>query len=134
MPSSRSLRSLGPVYPSAVSLTRNVRRVNRRSWQALYLMKRSSHVLDWRSRAKWLREIPAYTADILNADVVEFLRDNPPDGCWSDDMSWLPDESLVDDFIDALCDYYESVKGFHGCRPTEMGSYYRSREAPPCWT
>lgn len=112
MPSSRSLRSLGPVYPSAVSLTRNVRRVNRPLMASVIPMKRSSHVLDWRSRAKWLREIPAYTADILNADVVEFLRDNPPDGCWSDDMSWLPDESLVDDFIDALCDYYESVKGF----------------------
>jgi hypothetical protein len=87
-------------------------------------MKLKPHILDWSSRAQWLPELPAYTADILAPDVVDFLRDNPPDGCWSDDMSWLPDESLVDNFIDAFCNYYESVKAFHGCRPIEMASYY----------
>lgn len=81
-------------------------------------------VLDWRSRANWLQKIHVYAATVLDADVVKFLRDTSPEDCWSDDMSWLPDERLVDDFTDALCDYYESVKAFHGCRPTEMTSYY----------
>lgn len=88
-------------------------------------MKRNTRILDWRSRALWLREIPVYTYAILNANVADFLRDNPPDGCWSDDMSWLPEESIVDDFVDAFCNYYKGIKAFHGCRPAEMASYYR---------
>jgi len=83
-------------------------------------------VLDWRNRRAWLRAIPRYASLILTPDVRKRLEHARPD-CWSDVMDWLPNhEHLVPIFCEALWSYYTHVKGFHGCRPESLSSYFEN--------
>ncbi|AXW61561.1 hypothetical protein CJO94_05920 [Ralstonia solanacearum] len=84
----------------------------------------STKVLDWRRRRKWLACIRHYAGHLLTAELRQHLLQERPK-CWSDDFSWLPDaEYVVPEFVSALTSYYTHFKGFHGCRPVRLGSYY----------
>jgi hypothetical protein len=39
-------------------------------------------------------------------------------------MSWLLHPSIVDDFRELFLGFYSHMKGFHGCRPISVRSYY----------
>lgn len=80
-------------------------------------------VLDWRRKQSWLRAIPKYASDLLTANVREHLAATRP-MCWEDDLSWLPDPSIVYEFSGRISEFYTHAKAFHGCRPLSVASYY----------
>lgn len=80
--------------------------------------------MDWRKRRAWLRHIPLYAESLLTPSLVAVLERRRPE-CWSDVMDWLPDhEDLVPEFCDRMSSFYTHFKGFHGCRPESLSSYY----------
>lgn len=81
-------------------------------------------VLDWRKRRSWLASIRHYAGHLLTAELREHLEQERPE-CWSDNFSWLPDsEHILPEFVGCLTSYYTHFKGFHGCRPLNLSSYY----------
>lgn len=81
-------------------------------------------VLDWRNRRSWLVSIRHYAGHVLTAELRQRLAQERPE-CWSDDLSWLPDsEYILPEFVGSLTGYYTHFKGFHGCRPSSVSSYY----------
>lgn len=82
------------------------------------------NLLDWRNKKEWISAISVYAGDIINENLVEKIRSSDLEGCWSDDMSWLQDEDIVDCFRERLLTHYSHVKAFHGCRPISVRSYY----------
>ncbi|WP_446333227.1 hypothetical protein [Burkholderia pseudomallei] len=81
-------------------------------------------VFDWRARRSWLASIQHYADDLLGPSIRNRIAQDRPK-CWSDDMSWLPDsEDVVPEFISRFTTYYGYFKGFHGCRPRTLSSYY----------
>ncbi|WP_078201893.1 hypothetical protein [Cupriavidus necator] len=84
----------------------------------------TAKVFDWRKRKSWLASIRHYAGHVLTAEIREHLALARPK-CWSDDLSWLPDShDAVPEFVAALTGYYTHFKGFHGCRPLKLSSYY----------
>ncbi|CAG9258050.1 conserved hypothetical protein [Burkholderia diffusa] len=83
-----------------------------------------NRVFDWRARQSWQASIQHYADDLLGPSVRNRIeRDRPK--CWSDDMSWLPDsKDVVPEFVLRFATYYSYFKGFHGCRPVTLSSYY----------
>lgn len=81
-------------------------------------------LLDWRKENDWLSDINSYAGDIVGCDLLAEIRANDIEGCWSDDMSWLPDETIVEEVKNRFLNYYSHVKAFHGCRPLKVSSYY----------
>lgn len=80
--------------------------------------------LDWRNRRSWLASMRHYAGDIITPQLRNHIASTRPE-CWSDDLSWLPDaDDLLDAFVEALITYYTHFKGFHGCRPLRLRSYY----------
>lgn len=87
-------------------------------------MNSQSKVLDWRKRRSWLASIPYYAGDLLSAEITQELVQERPE-CWSDNFSWLPySEDILPEFVQRLTTYYSHFKGFHGCRPSSVRSYY----------
>ena len=81
-------------------------------------------VLDWRNRRSWLASIRHYAGHVLTAELRQHLAQEQPE-CWSDDLCWLPDsEYILPEFTGSLTSYYTHFKGFHGCRPSSVSSYY----------
>lgn len=81
-------------------------------------------IFDWRKRRSWLASIRHYAGPLLTAELRQHLSQRRPE-CWSDNVSWLPDSGyIVSEFVDALTSYYTHFKGFHGCRPLKLASYY----------
>lgn len=84
----------------------------------------SYRVLDWRKRRSWLARIRHYAGHLLTSELRQQLVYERPK-CWSDNLSWLPgSESLLPEFAECLTAYYTHFKGFHGCRPSSLSSYY----------
>jgi len=81
------------------------------------------HVFDWDKKRQWLAAIKIYAAELLGAEIQDELRLKKP-MCWSDNMAWLPDPAIIFQFEIAFHDYYNCVRGFHGCRPSSVQSYY----------
>jgi hypothetical protein len=80
--------------------------------------------LDWRRRRAWLASMRQFAAHLLSAEVRRHVAQTRPE-CWSDDLSWLPDaDSLLPELVRALKRHYTHYKGFHGCRPLRVQSYY----------
>ena len=83
-------------------------------------------VFDWRKRRNWLASIHHYAGHVLNAELRQHLSHERPK-CWSDDFSWLPDSGYVlPELVSCLTSYYTHLKGFHGCRPLRVNSYYEN--------
>ncbi len=71
-----------------------------------------------------MANIQHYANDLLGPSIRNRIAQDRPK-CWSDDMSWLPDsEDIVPEFISRFTTYYGYFKGFHGCRPLTLSSYY----------
>lgn len=88
------------------------------------LIARSNKVFDWRQRRSWLASIRHYAGHILTTELRHHLAQRRPE-CWADDFSWLPDsEYVLPEFTLSLTNYYTHFKGFHGCRPLDLRSYY----------
>lgn len=85
---------------------------------------RARPVFDWRNRRAWLSAARVYAPDILSPDLRSHLAAVRPH-CWSDNFDWLPDHGmLLPAFAGRMADYYSAYKGFHGCRPDSLASYY----------
>lgn len=85
-----------------------------------------TRILDWRARRGWLSSIKHYAGDLLPAELRAELQATRPE-CWSDNLTWLPDhDDIVPEFCERFIDYYTHIKGFHGCRPTSLISYYEN--------
>jgi hypothetical protein len=82
------------------------------------------NVLDWRAKRDWLSAINDYAPDILGENLLQKIRSSNITGCWSDNMSWLPDPGIVDLVESRFRSHYSHVKGFHGCRPSSVRNYY----------
>lgn len=82
------------------------------------------NILDWRKKEEWLSSINEYAGDLIGDDLLVKIRSKKVKGCWSDDMSWLPDEEIVAALEIRFKEYYSHVKSFHGCRPIDVRSYY----------
>ncbi|MEM5434691.1 hypothetical protein [Paraburkholderia diazotrophica] len=81
-------------------------------------------VLDWRKRRNWLASVRHYAGHVLTTELRQYLSQERPK-CWSDDFSWLPDSGyILPEFVSSLTRYYTHFKGFHGCRPLTLSSYY----------
>lgn len=84
----------------------------------------NTKVFDWRKRRNWLACIRHYAGHVLTAELRQHLSQARPK-CWSDDFSWLPDSGyILPEFVSGLTSYYTHFKGFHGCRPSRLASYY----------
>lgn len=81
-------------------------------------------VLDWRKPDEWKSAISSYANDLLNDQLIQHLQSTEISGCWSDDMSWLPDPEVVEHFEVLLRKHYSHIKCFHGARPICVSSYY----------
>ena len=84
----------------------------------------SYRVFDWRKRRSWLACMRHYAGHLLTSELRLQLEQERPK-CRSDNLTWLPDsEYFLTDFEECLTNYYTHFKGFHGCRPSSLGSYY----------
>lgn len=84
----------------------------------------NTKIFDWRKRRSWLASIRHYAGHVLTAELRGYLLQERPE-CWSDNLSWLPDSRyILSEFVSGLTGYYTHFKGFHGCRPLRLSSYY----------
>lgn len=65
-----------------------------------------------------------YANNILDIRLRRRLHTSKRKVCWSDDLSWLPDQSILTDLMLRIPRYYSHSKAFHGCRPASVRSYY----------
>lgn len=77
----------------------------------------------WKNRAEWLAAIPEYAGSMLTTELAASLRKKKAD-CWSDSLSWLPPDFELDEFQAAFANHYIALRGFHGCRPASVRSYF----------
>lgn len=82
------------------------------------------NILDWRNQSNCQLELNNYADDILNDEVRLYIVNQNVTYCFSDNMSFLPDESIVEKVIEKIKLFYNFVKAFHGCRPVALKSYY----------
>jgi hypothetical protein len=82
-------------------------------------------VFDWTKRSSWLRAIKNYASAAITAELREHLSTKRPD-CWSDNLSWLPDIEIADQFAIDFKNHYTHIKAYHGCRPTAIEDYYQN--------
>ena len=79
----------------------------------------------WSDKAKWLNEAAEYGQQTLTESVLTSLRQDPPVGFWSDDLSWFPRPEAELELAGAFTGYYTHIQAYHACRPTNVSSYYR---------
>ncbi|MCK9397150.1 MAG: hypothetical protein M0Q44_16365 [Methylobacter sp.] len=84
----------------------------------------TKNVLDLRDKEKIQSEFNLYAKAVLNDDIRLYINENPAEYCESDDMSFLPDEDVIESLIDYFKKYYTAIKLFHGCKPIDVGDYY----------
>lgn len=83
----------------------------------------SADLFDWNARATWLAEVPDYARSILTDRVQAKIARSRPE-CWSDNFAWLPVIDGENKFSAAFTWYYQHIRAFHGCRPTNFQSYF----------
>ncbi len=83
-------------------------------------------ILDWRETEDWKNAVQTYAREFLHEGLITDLRESGVTNCWSDDMSWLPNSTIVESIEEAFCCYYSEVKCFHGARPSNVASYFES--------
>ena len=80
--------------------------------------------LVWNEKSKWLSDFNLYAKHVFTKDLQGYLLDSPPEQCWSDDVSWLPNYQFVEDLMIWLRTYFSHVKAYHSCSPLSVKSYY----------
>lgn len=86
---------------------------------------RKRNVLDWSDAYRLVDEARHYAGSVLDADLEQEVLERKPKACYSDDLNtWLPDNSVLEYFAERLQRHYTHVKGFHGCRPLDVRTYY----------
>lgn len=80
-------------------------------------------LFDWMDSDRWLADIPAYGERTLNNAVLTTLATSRPDGFWSDDLSWFPQNAADFELDRQFAGYYTHIRAYHACRPTDVGSY-----------
>ncbi|MCS4306289.1 hypothetical protein M2404_000612 [Rheinheimera pacifica] len=89
-------------------------------------IRQTNRIFDWRQRRSWLASIRYYAGHVLTPELRTYLIQKRPE-CWSDDVSWLPDAKyILPELTRSLTSYYTHFKGFHGCRPLNLRSYYEN--------
>jgi len=83
----------------------------------------SAALFDWTDREASLAEVPKYASAILTSQVQAEIAKARPE-CWSDAFTWLPTENGEERFLNAFANYYGHIRAFHGCRPTDLASYF----------
>ncbi len=83
-------------------------------------------VFDWDKRQQSLDELGAYACHILDETLIDRMRNESPEYCYEDDLSWLPGhEDIVRVVTEAFMSVYGFVRGYHGCRPKSLMSYMK---------
>lgn len=83
-----------------------------------------TQLFDWNARDTWLSEVQEYARNLLTDRVHLRIARSKPE-CWSDDFNWLPIVDGERKFAIAFANYYSHIRAFHGCRPTNLQSYFR---------
>lgn len=89
----------------------------------------------WADFDEWSQTMRQLLGRMLDEHVIEKFNENPPEYVVSDNLGWLdalirrahPDieKSVHEELAALLAMHYEYIVGFHGCRPTSLGSYRR---------
>ena len=103
-------------------------------------MTKPEEVLVWREFADWKPRIMTRMSDVITPAVMENVKVGPPEYCHWDDESWQQkalnkagiksQTPLVEMMADRLPQEYDYVRAYHGCRPTDIESYYKSGLLP----
>jgi hypothetical protein len=81
-------------------------------------------VLDLENQAGLLAEIEDFGSTVLTHEVKEFLIATKVQKCWKDNLLWLPDRQIFDEFHELAYHYYTHHKGYHACCPVSVKSYF----------
>ncbi|MCF7966193.1 MAG: hypothetical protein K9L79_11730 [Methylobacter tundripaludum] len=84
----------------------------------------TKNILDLRGEEKIQSEFNLYAKSVLNDEIRLYIIENAVEYCESEDMSFLPDEGVIESLIVLFKKYYTAIKLFHGCKPIDVEDYY----------
>lgn len=71
-----------------------------------------------------IESVVSFVDEQLGPNTIAWLKAQQINGCYSDNLSWLPDSFDLDSFINSLIQKTTGIKVFHGCRPESVKDYY----------
>ncbi|MDT8868275.1 hypothetical protein [Vibrio fluvialis] len=72
-----------------------------------------------------IKSVVDFVDEQLGKSTIEWLKKQELEGCYSDDLSWLPDSFNFTRFTEQLITKTTGVKVFHACRPESVNNYYQ---------
>lgn len=103
--------------------------------------RRQNRILIWKDYRQWRSIVFQLLSDLLDAKVLEELRQNPPRYFVSDNLSWFDDvirkvkgvsqPEVCATLVERLGNYYQFIRAFHGCR-SESVEPYKTNGLIPC--
>jgi hypothetical protein len=95
----------------------------------------------WEDYKRWRRTILSLLSDLIDREVMEWVRANPPRCFGDDNLSWIDDAisaakrvarpDIGSTLASRLKERYGFVRAFHGCRP-EINASYTEHGLLPC--
>jgi hypothetical protein len=89
----------------------------------------------WENYHVWTNDVLELLADIIDEQVIQEIKQNPPEYLSADREDWLISPvwttkqvnicSIKHLLADRLAKKYHSIKAYHGCSPTDISSYYK---------
>lgn len=96
-------------------------------------MAQKQNVFVWNNYRQWRKTVLLLLADLVDKNVLNELRQNPPTCFAGDNLEWLDraiqkvkgiDHSdICATLINRFSSHYQFVRAFHGCRPESIESY-----------
>src|SRR5271155_5330584 len=96
-------------------------------------MAQKQNVFVWNNYQQWRKTVLLLLADLVDKNVLDELRKNPPRYFVADNLEWLDraiqkvksiaDSDICATPIDRFSSHYQFVRAFHGCRPESIESY-----------
>ncbi len=96
-------------------------------------MGHPERIFRWSDFANWREEILVLLGDVMDQEVMERFRANPPEHRQASNLEWLHITTangsrvygpyLKRTLAARLNSRYTSVRAFHGCRPRDVSSY-----------
>ncbi|NBL00773.1 MAG: hypothetical protein EOM50_22800 [Erysipelotrichia bacterium] len=76
-------------------------------------------ILDWRNYHQRIDVLNS----ILDSEILNDISKSKIEWCWSDDLSWLPDNFDFESFEKKFLENFKAIKCFHACSPDSIESY-----------
>lgn len=76
-------------------------------------------ILDWRNHHQRIDVVNS----ILGSEILEDISKSKIESCWSDDLSWLPDNFDIESFEKKFLENFRAIKCFHACSPISIENY-----------